>query len=88
MLSEDKHNSSLVQKLFFLILWKFYGKTPTPVFLPGKFHGQRSLTGYSPGVAKSRTDTGACKFRFKYQIKFSLYIPALAAKLSSTEWTV
>ena len=21
---------------------------PTPVFLPGKFHGHRSLTGYSP----------------------------------------
>ena len=21
---------------------------PTPVFLPGEFHGQRSLTGYSP----------------------------------------
>jgi len=21
---------------------------PTPVFLPGKFHGQRSLTDYSP----------------------------------------
>ena len=21
---------------------------PTPVFLPGKFHGQRSLEGYSP----------------------------------------
>ena len=21
---------------------------PTPVFLPGKFHGQRSLLGYSP----------------------------------------
>ena len=21
---------------------------PTPVFLPGKFHGQRSLAGYSP----------------------------------------
>ena len=34
---------------------------PTPVFLPGKFHGQRSLVGYSPwgakvhGVTKSRT---------------------------------
>ena len=27
----------------------------TPVFLPGKFHGQRSLTGYSPWVAKSQT---------------------------------
>ena len=22
---------------------------PTPVFLPGKFHGQKSLMGYSPG---------------------------------------
>ena len=22
---------------------------PTPVFLPGEFHGQRSLVGYSPG---------------------------------------
>ena len=28
---------------------------PTPVFLPGKSHGQRSLVGYSPGVTKSRT---------------------------------
>ena len=27
----------------------------TPVFLPGKSHGQRSLVGYSDGVAKSRT---------------------------------
>ena len=25
---------------------------PTPVFLPGKSHGQRSLVGYSHGVAK------------------------------------
>jgi len=21
---------------------------PTPIFLPGEFHGQKSLTGYSP----------------------------------------
>ena len=28
---------------------------PTPVFLPGKFHGQRSLEGYSPWVSKSWT---------------------------------
>jgi len=28
---------------------------PTPVFLPGEYHGQRSLVGYSPrGVTKSR----------------------------------
>ena len=26
---------------------------PAAVFLPGKFHGQRSLVGYSPWVAKS-----------------------------------
>ena len=24
------------------------GGGPTPVYLPGKFHGQRSLIGYSP----------------------------------------
>ena len=28
---------------------------PTPVFLPGKFHGQGSLVGYSHGVTKSQT---------------------------------
>ena len=36
------------------IPWK--GKwQPTPVFLGGKSHGQRSLVGYSPGVHKSWT---------------------------------
>ena len=28
---------------------------PTPVFLPGESHGQRSLVGYSPRVAESDT---------------------------------
>ena len=28
---------------------------PTPVFLPGNTHGQRSLVGYSPLVAKNQT---------------------------------
>ena len=29
---------------------------PTPVFLPGKFHGQRSLVGYTVlGVTNSQT---------------------------------
>ena len=28
---------------------------PTPVFLPGESYGRRSLVGYSPRVAKSRT---------------------------------
>ena len=28
---------------------------PTPVLLPGEFHGQRRLVGYNPWGAKSRT---------------------------------
>jgi len=31
---------------------------PTPVFLPGESHGQRSLAGYSPWGCKSRTWLG------------------------------
>ena len=30
---------------------------PSPVFLPGKSHGQRSLEGYSPGLAKDPSTT-------------------------------
>ena len=30
-------------------------RQPTPVFLPEKSHGRRNLAGYSPWVAKSRT---------------------------------
>ena len=33
------------------IPWRRKGQ-PAPVFLPGKFHGQRSLAGYSPGGCK------------------------------------
>ena len=36
------------------ILWRRKWQL-TPVFLPGEFHGQWSLMGYSPGVAKSWT---------------------------------
>ena len=38
-----------------------WGWLPTPVFLPGKSHGQRSLLGYSPwGCKKSRTWLNKC----------------------------
>ena len=30
---------------------------PTPVFLPGEFHGQRSLEGYSPWDCKELDTT-------------------------------
>ena len=35
------------------ILWRRKWQ-PTPVFLPGKFHGLRSLVGYSPWGHKER----------------------------------
>ena len=31
------------------------GMATTPVFLPGKSHGQRSLVGYSPWITKTFT---------------------------------
>ena len=36
----------------------------TPVFLPGESHGRRSLVGYSPRVAKSRTRVSDFTFTF------------------------
>ena len=33
------------------ILWR-RKRQPTPVFFPGKSHGERSLVGHSPGIAK------------------------------------
>ena len=37
------------------------GTATTPVFLPGKFHGQRRLVGYSPWDCKqSDTTEGLC----------------------------
>ena len=42
---------------------------PTPVFLPGKFHGQRILAGYGHGVAKRQTWLSNLHFHtFKHKI--------------------
>ena len=57
------------QKIYGFDLW--IGKIPwrrkwqlTPVFLPGKFHGQKSLAGYSPwGHKESDTAEHAHKER-------------------------
>ena len=42
------------------------GMTTHLVFLPGKFHGQRSLVGYSRGVAKSLTLLKPLTINFLY----------------------
>ena len=39
---------------------------PTPVLLPGKSHGQRSLVGCGHGVAKSRTQLSNFTFTFHF----------------------
>ena len=39
---------------------------PTPVFLPGEFHGQRSLVGYSPRVRKELDMTEQLHFPLLY----------------------
>ena len=44
--------SILVGKIPWSRIWQ-----PTPVFLPGEFHGQRSLVGYSPWGPKELDTT-------------------------------
>ena len=39
---------------------------PTPVLVPGKSHGWRSLVGYSPRVAKSWTRLSDFTFTFHF----------------------
>ena len=41
---------------------------PTPVFLPGKCHGQRSLDGYSPWALKRVGHDLTCKQQQRYSI--------------------
>ena len=44
---QETQVSSLVGKILWRRKWE-----PTPVFLPGEFHGQRSLVGCNPGGHK------------------------------------
>ena len=39
---------------------------PTPVFLPGEFHGQRSLMGYSPWGCKESNMTERLTFLLSF----------------------
>ena len=39
----------------------------TPVFLPGKFHGQRGLAGYCMPQAGANRDTVVKKFKVKFK---------------------
>ena len=46
-------------------IWRRHWR-PTPVLLPGKSHGRRSLVGCSPWVTKSRTQLSDFTFTFHF----------------------
>ena len=57
---------------------------PTPIFLPGKFHGQRSPAGYSPWGCKELNTTEqsiicseSCIFENKFQAKVRKFEKAI-----------
>ena len=52
---------------------------PTPVFLPGKFHGQRSLRGYSPRGPKESdtTDQPSTHLSAFAAVKFAQQTPQI-----------
>ena len=61
---------------------------PTPVLLPGKFHGQRSLVGYSPWGRKESATTEQLHFSIIVQI-LSIFVVQLLNHvwLFVTPWT-
>ena len=54
------HNWATSLSLFTFMHWRKW--QPTPVLLPGKFHGQRSLIGYSPWGCKESDMTEGIHF--------------------------
>ena len=60
---------------------------PTPVLLPGKSHGRRSLVGCSPWVAKSRTQLSDFTFTFHFHAlekEMSTHSSVLAWRIPGT----
>ena len=45
---------------------------PTPVFLPGEFHGQKSLAGYSPRDGKESDTTEQLTFLMYRDLYYTL----------------
>ena len=65
----------------------------TPVFLPGESHGQRSLAGYSPWAAKSRTwlkwlSMHTCRFKREgTYVYLRLILADVWQKLNTILWS-
>ena len=61
------------------------GIQPTPVFLPGEFHGQRSLAGYSPWGHKEsdRTERLTLLTFFMHPVSITVKVLEIEVKLLS-----
>ena len=60
------HNSLVIIYLMLVFVTDWRRKwQPTPVFLPGESHGQRSLAGYSPRSRKQSDTTERLHFHFQ-----------------------
>ena len=60
---------------------------PTPVFLPGKSYGQRSLACYSPWVAKSRTQRNKRHASVGIYAAFSVPVEVPSGHLDICGWS-
>ena len=86
--SDGKESScnagDLVQSLVGKIPWRAWQLTP--VFLPGEFHGQRSLAGYNPCSCKKSGTTEQLtlwekKKEFAYMLRIDFGLLALSIQL-------
>ena len=75
-LEEDMVTHSSILSFFFFLKFIYFqlkanwGMEPTPVFLPGEFHGQRSQAGYSPRGCKESDMTEQLTFHFIHCVDF------------------
>jgi len=79
-----------IGQIFYIIPFYFLWRRkwqPTPVFLPGKSHGQRSLVGYSPGGCKELDMTECVRARAHTHTHTHLFIYTfLISHLSPHAW--
>ena len=57
---------------------------PTPIFLPGESHGQRSLAGYSSWSSKESDTTEATKHSTEHKVRHMMFLLLCLTSLSMT----
>ena len=73
---DGKESPAMQEMQFQFLSWDFLekGEGNTPVFLPGEFHGQRGLVGYSPwGLEESDTAEWLTLFKRSYELTSESY---------------